>query len=164
MASRCYGCFQENCGYVDCKCSCHVGHEEDVVARTKPAELAPKSLATFYAVRNEKGQFYRTYSMRGTPAGWENKLEDARLWTRPGGANGIITSLTHNPKAPVPDLVEFVVTELKVIDQKQRVVKARQKREEEAAWAEQARKQERLRQAEIDVEQAQARLKKLQGK
>lgn len=152
---RCYACCQENC-------PCHPNDERSH-SESQGVELPttpPAPLATFYAVRDpSSGKFYRTYSTHHS-SGWIDKLEDARLWTRAGQAKSKITALSNEGKF-TPELVEFIVTEVKVVDQKERVAQAKvekaRKEAERLAWI----KNERLRQAQSEYDKAKDRLEKL---
>jgi hypothetical protein len=127
-----------------------------------PALVDPdKPLAVFYAIRNEKGQYWRTYDKYRSP-GWKDNLEDAKLWTRIGPAKAKITALSHG-KGPVPELVEFVVREVRVVDQNARIAEFRKKQEAEQVAAAEAYRREALRQAQSDYDRALARLKKVKG-
>lgn len=120
-------------------------------------------LATFYAVRNQKGQFYRTYD-KNRSSGWKDKLEDARLWTTLSPARSKVTALANEyPNLPVPELVEFIVREVNVVDQRERVAKTRQKKQEEKARNEEYWKKAAVVEAQKELEAVQAKLKKLRG-
>lgn len=124
-----------------------------------PATDEPKPLATFYAVRHPDGkQYYRTYS-KHHQAGWVDNLEDARLWTREGTARGNITGLSR-PNF-VPDLIVFVVTEVKVVDQKERIAKAQAEKKRRAEEQRAAEKKWRLEEAERRLAAAQRDVEKL---
>lgn len=124
---------------------------------------SPAPLATFYMVRNEKGEYYRTYA-QSRCSGWVKDLKDGRLWTSLGPAKGKITNLANSyPKLPVPELVEFVVTEVRVVDQTERVAQAKVKKAEEEAKRNAWIKQERLKDAQAEFDRAQAKLNKLKG-
>ena len=119
-------------------------------------------LATFYMVRNDKGEYYRTYAQGGRRSGWVKELSDGRLWTTKGPAQGKITALANErPKEPVPQLVEFVVHEVKVVDQQDRVAKARLKKQEEKLRNEAYWKKVAVVEAEKELAEAQRRLEKL---
>lgn len=62
--------------------------------------------------------YYHTYAQGGRRNGWVKDLTDARLWTTIGPVKGKITALSNErPKDPVPELVEFIVREVNVVDQ-----------------------------------------------
>jgi len=118
-------------------------------------------LATFYAVRNDKGEYYKTYSTNSRRK-WVKDLKDAKLWTREGQAKGKITAFTNEfPKAPVPELVEFIVREVNIVDQKERVAQTRQKKATKDAEREASHKQWLVKEAEYELKIAKANLEKL---
>lgn len=113
---------------------------------------------TVFAIRLD-GKFYRTNN-RGYPAGWVSKLEDAKLWTKPGPAKAKVTVLAG--EGDVPELVELVVTEFRVVNQDQRVAAARAKREREEAVQEAHRRQQELERAQAELRRAEERVRQLQ--
>ncbi len=121
---------------------------------------APQILATFYAVRHPTtGKYYRTYGQRRS-SGWVDKLEDARLWVKLSGARSKITALANGSNC-TPELVEFHVTQVLVVNQEERVAKARADRERKEAERQAFFKAERVKQAEAELAAAQKRLEKL---
>jgi|SRR5581483_2689548 len=120
---------------------------------------SPKPLATFYAIRHPvSNKYYKTYS-KNVRAGWEEKLEDARLWIKLGSAKSRITALST--PGMVPELIEFHVTEVHVVDQRARVAEAKATKERKEAERQAALKADRVKQAEADLAAAQRRLEKL---
>ena len=105
----CGECFNDGCSAITCPCDCH---DEEARDRAVIVQATPMPLAKFYAVRNDKGQYYRTYSRRSSPAGWEDKLEDASVYSRVGPARGLATRLCKRKTIVV---VELVVTQVNVI-------------------------------------------------
>jgi hypothetical protein len=135
-------------------CGCTHGAPEPIVPTQEP-------LAVFYAVRNDKGEYYRMYD-KNRSTGWKKDLADAKLWTRIGPAKGKITALSHG-KGPIPELVEFIVREVRVVDQRVRVAEAKRKLEEEEIKRQAAIKALRLQAAQSDYDRAKSRLEKLKG-
>jgi len=134
--------------------------EDDTVKQAPVPAPPPKTLATFYAIRSND-KFYRTHTP-GRSAGWVNVMEEAKLWTKPGPAKAKITALCSVSKGNVPELVEFIVTEVRVVDQTARVaaVKVTKAREEAARAV--AQRERDLKDAKEKLDKAAARLKKLQ--
>lgn len=126
--------------------------------------MSDAPLAIFYAVRNDKGEYYRTYAQGGRRSGWVKELTDARLWTTIGPAKGKITALSNErPKEPVPELVEFIVREVNIVDQTQRIADAKVKKARDEAEAAARCKQAELQFAQAEYDRARARLEKLKG-
>jgi hypothetical protein len=118
-----YACWERRDGNDNEFCGCTYKHR--VKREPKPV------LATFYAVRHPDGKrFYRTYSKTHS-AGWVATLEDGRLWTKLGTARSNITALSRANF--VPDLVEFVIREVNIVDQKERVAKAKAEKDRKEA-------------------------------
>ena len=44
-----------------------------------------------YAVRNEKDEFYRSYAVQKRSGAWVKDIADAKVYTKPGPANGMVT-------------------------------------------------------------------------
>ena len=114
-----------------------------------------------YAVRSGDGK----YLCKGN--GWVDGLERARLYVKPGPARALVTLLaTKFPNSVFPELVELHVTDVVVLDEKERLVKAQlRKAVREARWAareaEWARKQalRKLEDAKAEVARVFAKLK-----
>ena len=148
-------------------CDCYESDCKHSNRFIKPPVPSVSPLATFYAVRSN-GKYYRTYSRASAAAGWIDKLEDARLWTKQGQAQGKITALSRIAKthkgpghAPIPELVEFIVTEIRVVDQTDRVAKACQARVLAARAL--AQKQRDLLDAQRDLKRATDHLLRLRS-
>jgi len=108
-----------------------------------------------YAVRSGDGK----YLCKGN--GWVDGLERARLWRcAPGPVRALVTLLaTKFPNSVFPELVELRVTDVVVLDEKERLVNAQlRKAAREAEWA---RKQalRRLEDAKAEVARVFAKLK-----
>ena len=154
-------------------CDCYEGDcKHSSRYKPPPVPPVPKPVATFYAVRSG-GQYYHSYSRAGS-TGWVDKVdkvEDASVWTRRGPAQGMVTRLSAlpepprtgpAPRLPVPELVEFVVTEVRVIDQASRVAEAQAKKERELAAQKKACHEREVDKARGELARAAERLKKLQ--
>lgn len=113
---------------------------------------------TVFTIRLD-GKFYRTNN-RGYRAGWVDRLQDAKLWTKPGPAKAKVTVLAG--EGDVPELVELVVTEFRVINQDQRVAAARAKKEREEAAQEAQCRQQDLERARTELRRAEERVRQLE--
>lgn len=130
-------------------CGCREGAPEE-----------PKHV--FYAVRNRDGTFYKTYSKSGTGRGWVKDLATSRVYAKASMARATITRLANEfPKLPIPELVEFHVTEIRVIPQEDRVAESRQKKLIADQQRIERNAQYRIKLAEESVAKAQAELDRL---
>lgn len=156
-----HGCGRQDDHGGDCDC-----YESDCRSSSRYVQSPPlKPPVTFYAVRCD-GKYYHTYT-RATDSGWRDKLEDSKVWTRKGPAQAMVTRLSdqvvHKGSGPAPkvELVEFVVAEVRVIDQTTRVAASKMKKEREEAERLARCKRQELERAEADLARAEARVKKL---
>lgn len=127
-----------------------------VVGIPKRGEITHPSPVTFYAVRNNRGEYYRTYGNRKS-AGWEPDLENAKLWHSMSRASTKVTNLGHG------EVVEFVVTKINVIDQTARLTKAREKALEARRRLAIEEKQRELEEAQEEYDRAKKQLMRLRG-
>ena len=57
---------------------------------------APPALRLeLYAVRNVKGEFYRSYAAGGRNKKWVKDIADAKVYTKRGPAQGLVTRLKN---------------------------------------------------------------------
>ena len=127
-----------------------------------PRAVAARCLMTVFAVRRE-GKFYRTNNTgaRGR-SGWVDKLEDAKLWTRAAPAKGKVTALSTGDD--VPELVELVVTEFRVVKQSERVAAAQAKKARDNAERDELARQQEFARATAELLRAQERVNALSAK
>ncbi len=117
----------------------------------------------FYAIRNREGKFFKTYK-NSSPAGWVDELAKARIYAKESMARGKVTAYSNtHPREPVPDIVEFHVTEIRVIDQKSRVAEAKNKKLEEEIQKKKMIAQRQLEEAEKAFNDAKKKLLKLKS-
>lgn len=117
--------------------------------------------ATFYAVRAKDGLWWRS-SSRNNASCWVKHVTKAKIYSSVSPARGKITSYANvNPTLPLPDIVELVVTQMNVVDQKDRVMKTKQKKQEEKTKQDALNKKHDLQEAQRDFDRAAARLNKL---
>jgi hypothetical protein len=55
----------------------------------------PLTLEVF-AVRNEKGEFYRSYSVQKRSGAWVKNIADAKVYTKKGPAQGLVTRFKND--------------------------------------------------------------------
>jgi hypothetical protein len=110
----------------------------------------------FYAVKNKDGQWFRRKGYGGGGESWVDKLSQARIYTKPGGARAVASWYANRyPGYGVPNLVVFKAVFEEEIDESLRV-----KKEEEREKAREAKRaRARAENAKIRAEQA---LKKAQ--
>lgn len=124
-----------------------------------------------YAIRNQQGQWFKPYT-KGSSASWQDDLGFAKIYANESTAAGNITRLVNEAERnrrgggpiPAPELVEFIVTETRVIDQKERLAKAKKKKLEDDARQEAYLKEVELMNAQEEFDKAQVKLFKLRGK
>ena len=86
------------------------------------------NVLVLYAVRNNKGQYFRAKGYGGGGNTWVDDINKAKIYGKTGGARGTITWFANNyPNYPTPDLIKLTVTGIEVMDEKGRVEKAKQK-------------------------------------
>ena len=165
--ARCFSCYVDSCGFLkSCSCTCH-RDEKKFDAIVLPKSPEPILL---YAVRNAEGQWFKPYT-KGSSASWQDDLGFAKIYANESTAAGSITRLVNEAErnrrggGPIaaPELVEFVVTETRVIDQKERLAKVKQKKLEIEARRVADEKQLELINAQKELDKAQAHLNKLRG-
>ena len=140
-------------------------------------ELLTNPLKLF-AIRNSSGQFYRSkgWSYSGTSrynSCWVDDINKAKIYTRAGGARGIVTYFGKAyPQYPAPELVIIETNKVLVVDESARIAKAlekealRKEREQldraEAIKAEARRQlivaQKKLMDAELALEKERSKL------
>lgn len=117
---------------------------------------------TLFAVRNEKGEWYRRKGYGGYGKCWVEKFSQARVYNRIGPARALISWWSNNYKDyPTPQLVQFQVSSIKVLDETARVEKQKLNKQKAEQRKEIRDKQYRLERAQIDLENAQKTLKEL---
>jgi hypothetical protein len=130
--SVCDTCRLDDCATLRrlCHCLCH-----DV-----PEKEAPP-LATFWAIMRGEGPFteqsqYFKASTSSRGPSWVKDLGTARIYSKLSHAKAKVTALANAPwnaGKPIPVIVEFVVNDVRVIDQKERVAEVQAKKAREAS-------------------------------
>lgn len=78
-----------------------------------------------YAVRNEKGQWFRRKGYGGSGDTWVDDFAKARIYSRIGPARGVISFFANNyTDYPAPQLIQLEINKLTVLDEKSRIQKA----------------------------------------
>jgi hypothetical protein len=138
----------------NCTCYCH-----DELAEGDPP------LAVFWAIRNDKGEYFKTSTSTSGPR-WVKDLGTARIYSKLSHAKAKVTTYANeswNAGKPIPDIVEFIVNDVRVIDQRDRVAEVRAKKARESATTRQALHDLAVREARENAKKALAELAKLTG-
>jgi predicted RNase H-like nuclease (RuvC/YqgF family) len=121
-------------------------------------------IAAFYAIRNSDGQYFRAKGYGGGGATWVDTIEKAKVYQRIGPARARVTYFANNfPNYPTPELVKFIATRVEVLDETERVEKAKEKKKRETEQREVRQKKWQLKRAQQELEEAQARYDRLHG-
>ena len=113
----------------------------------------------FYVVRNKMGLFYKTYTNSSTSSGWKKELSLARIYSKQAMARATVTRLANRfPKEPIPDIVEFHVTETRIVPQEERVAKSREEKAIKDRLHEEYVVRSRIEAAERQIARAQEEL------
>lgn len=114
---------------------------------------------TLYAVADDSDltttRWYRTYS-QSRSSGWVKDFSDAKIWTKKGPAQGKCTSLGAGAK-----LVEFVATKVNVIDQRERLKQAVEKKRLAEEFRRRSAAEQELATAERALQMAQEKVRSL---
>lgn len=103
----------------------------------------------FYAVRNKDGKWFRR---KGYSETWVDDLKNAKIYNKPGPARSQISYFYNNwPDYGVADLIEFSIGSFEIIDERDRVLGVKKKKEEKA-------KKYKIQARQRDVEMAKAKL------
>lgn len=116
----------------------------------------------FYAVRNKFGKWFRGCGGYGET--WVDELNQARIYNKLRSARIQISYFANNyTKYGLPDLVEFSIGEIKVIDETQRVADVKKKKEIAAEKKRLWHHQSEVEDAKKKFEEAKKKLKELEG-
>lgn len=124
--------------------------------------MSEKINLQLYAVRNSDGQFFRAKGYGGGGATWVDDLCRAKIYANIGQARSRVTFFANNyPKYPTPQLIVIKANELEILDETERVEKAKQKKLKEVEQRKINEQEWKIEQAQKDLKDAQDRLKKL---
>jgi hypothetical protein len=109
----------------------------------------------FYAVRSRDGKWLRRKGIDGWGDSWVDELTKARIYNRPGPARAQISYWFSNyPSYGCPDLVVFTAGISEIINEEERLLKARAKQEKKAGIVRLTVAQRRLETAQEEVRRA----------
>jgi predicted Zn-dependent protease len=118
-----------------------------------------------YVVQNAQGQFFRAKGYGGSGKTWVDDINQAKLYPNTRGARHAVTFFANAyPKLPAPVLLKLTIGKVEVINESDRLLKAKQRKEKAEAerWqrlAEYAleRAKERMAAAEREMKSLQQR-------
>lgn len=117
-----------------------------------------------YAVVNQEGKFFRAVGYGGYGPSWVDSIEKAKLYGKLGQARSRVTYwFTNHPKFGMPKIIKLSATGVEVIDEVERVGKAKEKKEMAEIRYKKQMAEWNLQQAENKLKEAEkeiARLKK----
>jgi hypothetical protein len=110
----------------------------------------------FFLVRNKEGKWFRRKGYGGSGDTWVDEIKRARVYARLGPARGIVTFFVnhYDPKYGVPDIVHFKAEPFEVINESERVKKAKEQKDAADAKRKAADAKWRLEAAEKAFEAA----------
>lgn len=121
-------------------------------------------LLSVYAIRNYDGKWFRANGQSGYGDTWVDDLVKAKLYPRISQARSRVTYFANaNRELPVPQLVEFVVTEMRVMDEAARVDNARKQKDLREVQRQRADARWALENAQRDLARAQEKIDRLRG-
>lgn len=117
----------------------------------------------FYAVRNKDGKWFRRKGYGGYGETWVDDLKSARIYNKPGPARAQISYFYNNwPDYGVADLIEFSIGSFEIINERDRVLGVKKKKEEEARKYKIQARQREVEMAKAKLEEAMNELKNLE--
>lgn len=105
-----------------------------------------------YAVRNKKGQYFRSKGYGGYGPSWVNELQKAKIYPKIGPARSQVTFWANNyPGFGTPEIIVLTVSVTKVLNEEERVKKAVIKSKKELINRELYYAREKFQEAEARV-------------
>lgn len=82
-----------------------------------------------YAIRSHDGKWFRSKGQHGYGPTWRDDVNQAKVYTKIGPARAVVTFWANAyPNIAVPDLIQFEISGIIVLDEKERVAKAKIKK------------------------------------
>jgi len=111
----------------------------------------------FYAVRNQEGQWFHRKGQGGYGETWVEDVLQARIYNKIGFARAQVTYFAKKwPSFGVPDIVEFKVTEHRVINEEERFKKLQAKEEKRSGIRRIKTQKEKVAEARRELAEAEA--------
>jgi hypothetical protein len=116
----------------------------------------------FYAVRSKDGKWLRTKGYSGSGDSWVDDIKKAKIYPRIGPARSQVTWWSNNyPDYGIPELIELHCTNGIILEEKERVQKAIEKKKQDIINAEISHREWEIEQAQNQLKKAQKKLKEL---
>lgn len=113
----------------------------------------------FYAIQKKNGEWYRNRGSGYRPM-WIKELKKAKIYANVGQARARIT-MFMNEEDVIHDLVEFTLTGVRVLDETERLEKAKLEKQRELDAREVRRVENELRYAQDAMKRAQEKIASL---
>ena len=115
-----------------------------------------------YAVRNRDGQWFRAKGYGGGGRSWVDDISYAKIYANLSQARSRVTFFANSySQFGVPEIVKFIVKEGEILDETDRVEKAKRKKKERKIRSDIRRKKELVERTKQELAVAQDKLKKL---
>lgn len=112
---------------------------------------------TMYAVINSQGQYFKSHNINtiGVVGTWVNDINNARVYTRTGGARTVITYFANNyPNVSLPKLLKLTLSNVEVIDETDRIQKALDKKAKAKLIRDISREKRRIEEIDREIKEA----------
>lgn len=87
---------------------------------------------SFYVVRNSEGKYFRRKGYMGSGNTWVENIATARIWVKLSGARSVVTFFANSyPEYPVPSILKMNIGSVEVLDEAERVAKAKAKKKKD---------------------------------
>ena len=112
----------------------------------------------FYVVVNSDGKYFRKKGYMGTGDTWTDKFTVARVWVKLSGARSVVTFFANQyPQYPTPNVLKLSIGSVEVLDESERVAKAKAKKQKDLETRELRSKKHALDTAKKQFEDAKSK-------
>lgn len=117
----------------------------------------------FYLVRNQEGKWFRRKGYGGSGDTWVDDIHKARVYARLGPARGIVSFFVNKySKYGVPDIIHFKAQPFAILNEAERIKKAKDHKDAANAKRNAANAKVRLEDAQAAFEAAKKNLEAAQ--
>ena len=118
-----------------------------------------------YVVVNQEGKFFRAVGYGGGGESWVDTIDKAKIYAKLGQARSRVTWWNNTyPKYGMPVILKLTATGTEIINEVERVEKAKEKKLMEEANRKKTQEKWALEDAERKLKEAQAEIKRIKGK